>query len=129
MELIGHGIDLVNCRKIEAILGRHKERFLARVFTGDELAYSQKHRHSVERMAGRLAVKEAVMKLLGTGWQSGIAWTDIETLNDKAGKPVVFLRGKVAELAEQMGIDKISVSITHTADLAIASVIGLGKQP
>jgi len=129
MELIGHGIDLVDCRKIESILDRHEERFLARVFTADELAYSQKHRSRVERLAGRMAVKEAVMKLLGTGWRGGIAWTDIETRNNEAGKPVVSLHGKVAELAEEMGIEKISVSITHTADLAIASAIGLGKQP
>ena len=126
MRVICHGIDLVDCRRIEEMLDKHEERFLRRIFTASEQEYSNRHRQRAERLGGRFAVKEAVMKMLGTGWQSGIAWTEIETVNDGAGKPVVHLKGKIAEIAAELGIKQISVSITHTADLAIASAIALG---
>jgi len=127
MKVICHGIDLVDCKRIEKMLQEHEERFLQRVFTEVEQEYSNQHRDRVERLAGRFAVKEAVMKMLGTGWSEGTGWTEIETINDPAGKPEVTLKGKIAEIAGEMGIDKISVSITHTRELAIASAIALGE--
>ena len=127
MQLIGHGIDMTDCRRIRDLLDRHGRRFLDRVFTPDEQRYSHRHRNAVERLAGRFAVKEAVMKMLGTGWRGGVAWTDIETVNDVAGRPMVRLTGVCAELAQQRGITQISVSLTHTADLAVASVLALGR--
>ena len=126
MNVICHGIDLVNCKRVEQLLQRHGPRFLNRVFTDHEQVYSTPPRLRVERLAGRFAVKEAVMKMLGVGWQEDIAWTDIETRNDPAGKPTVRLGGKIAQLAHGLGIEQISVSITHTSDLAIASAIALG---
>jgi len=129
MRVICHGIDLVDCRRIAELADRHGRRFLDRIFTSAEQAYGNRHRRSAERWAGRFAVKEAVMKMTGTGWQNGIAWTDIETVNDSAGKPTVRLSGMIAELAHRMGIRQISVSITHTSDLAIASAIALGDDP
>jgi len=128
MKMIYHGIDLADCRRIGKLLERHGERFLQRVFTEAEQAYSRRHRHRVERLAGRFAVKEAVMKMLGTGWRGEVAWTDIETRNDPLGKPEVYLQGETARLARQMGIVKISVSITHASDLAIASVIAWSEE-
>lgn len=110
------------------MLDRHEERFLDRVFTPAEQAYSNRHRDRVERLAGRFAVKEAVMKMLGTGWQDGNAWTDIETINDPHGRPQVTLRGKIGELARQMGIGPVTISITHTASLAIASAMALANK-
>jgi len=127
MRIICHGIDLVDCRRIEELADKHGRRFLDRIFTPAEQKYSNRHRHWPERLGGRFAVKEAVMKMLGTGWESGIAWTDIETLNDPSGKPKVQLSGKIDKIAHNIGIEQISVSITHTADLAIASAIALGK--
>lgn len=126
MQVICHGIDLVDCRRIEKLVRDHGKRFLRRVFTERELQYCRSHRYEAERLGGRFAVKEAVMKMLGTGWQNGIAWTDIETVNDPLGKPLVSLTGPIAEIAKELGIDQISVSITHTSDLAIASAIALG---
>ena len=128
MKVICHGIDLVDCKRIEKMLQEHEDRFVQRVFTEAEQEYSNLHRDRVERLAGRFAVKEAVMKMLGTGWSEGTAWTEIETINDPAGKPEVTLQGKIAEIAGEMGIDKISVSITHTRELAIASAIALGEE-
>jgi len=127
MNIVCHGIDLVDCRRIEKLLQRHNRRFLDRVFTDHEQTYSKPARLRVERLAGRFAVKEAVMKMVGVGWQEGIAWTDIETRNDRTGKPTVHLTGGIAALTKEMGIRQISVSITHTANLAIASAIALGS--
>ena len=127
MNVINHGIDLVEIRRIRQMLDRHAQRFLNRVFTENEQNYCRPHKLRIERLAGRFAVKEAVMKLVGTGWRDGIAWTDIETRNDPAGKPLVNLFGQVKIMADKMGIETISVSITHTSELAIASVIALGK--
>ena len=126
MRVICHGIDLVDCHRIEQLTERHGPRFLNRVFTQAEQQYCRGHRYQAERLGGRFAVKEAVMKMLGTGWQSGIAWTDIETTNDPLGKPEVCLTGLIAGIAAEMGIKQVSVSITHTSDLAIASAIALG---
>ncbi|MCF7956993.1 MAG: holo-ACP synthase [Phycisphaerae bacterium] len=124
--MLFHGIDLVDCRRIEKVVKRHGQVFLDRVFTPAEQAYCNRHRSATERLAGRFAVKEAVLKLIGTGWRNGIAWTDVETLNDPSGKPIVQLHGLVAQLADEMGVQQVSVSITHAADLAVASAIGLG---
>lgn len=128
MNVICHGIDLVDCSRIDQLLQRHGQRFTNRVFTPAELSYSNRHAKRTERLAGRFAVKEAVMKMLGTGWQNGIAWTDIETINDPLGRPEVHLTGKVAKLAQGLGIVQVSVSITHTRDLAVASAIALGQE-
>ena len=126
MKVICHGIDLVDCRRIERLRRDHGRRFLSRIFTERELRYCRSHRYQAERLGGRFAVKEAVMKMLGTGWQNGVAWTDIETVNDSLGKPIVRLSGSIARIAGELGIDQISVSITHTSDLAVASAIALG---
>lgn len=127
MRIIGHGIDMVDCRRIEQLIERHGDRFLNRVFTAAEQDYSKKNRRRMEHLGGRFAVKEAIMKVLGTGWRNGIAWTDIETKNDSLGKPTVQLTGKIATIAEQIGVKDISISITHTKELAIASAIAMGQ--
>ncbi len=128
MSIINHGIDLVECGRIEQMLSKHDERFLDRVFTAAEQAYCVGPKLQIERLSGRFAVKEAVLKLLGTGLRDGLSWTDIETKNDPAGKPLVALSGQCAVIAKELGIDRISVSITHTKDLAVASVIALGGE-
>jgi len=123
MNIVAHGIDLVECDRIEEMLQRHGRRFLDRVFTPAEQKYSLRARYRAEHLAGRFAVKEAVLKVIGTGWASGASWTDIETVRDAVGKPQVNLSGRVAERASSMGIRRIHVSITHTRNLAVASVV------
>jgi holo-[acyl-carrier protein] synthase len=127
MQIIAHGIDLVDCSRIERMIERHGERFVSRVFTEAEQAYARKYHQPIERYAGRFAAKEAVLKLVGTGWRGRIAWTDVEVRNDPLGRPEVVLSGQVEEIARSMGIERISVSITHTADLAIASAVALAR--
>ena len=125
MEIVAHGIDLVDFPRIEEMAKRHGERFLNRVFTATEQAYAEANKNGLEKLAGRFAAKEAILKLMGTGWRGKIAWTDIEIVNNPAGRPEVTLHGEVEKLAEELGIEHISVSITHTANFAIASAVAL----
>ena len=127
MEIIAHGIDLVDCPRIEKMIKRHGKRFLERVFTATEQAYAQSNKNRIEKLAGRFAAKEAILKLMGTGWRGKIAWTDIEVVNNPVGQPEVTLSGEVKKIADKLGIKHISVSITHTANFAIASAVGLAK--
>jgi holo-[acyl-carrier protein] synthase len=127
MEKIAHGIDLVDFTRIEDMLKRHGERFLDRVFTATEQSYASANRNGVEKLAGRFAAKEAVLKLLGTGWRGKIAWTDIEVVNTETGQPTLNLSGEVKKIADKLGVTQISVSITHTANFAIASAVALAE--
>ena len=125
MEIIAHGIDLVDCPRIEEMVNRHGRRFVDRVFTAAEQAYADANKNRVEKLAGRFAAKEAILKLMGTGWRGKIAWTDIEVVNNALGQPEVTLDGEVKKIADKLGIKHISVSITHTANFAIASAVAL----
>ena len=127
MEIVAHGIDLVDCPRIEEMIKRHGERFIDRIFTAAEQAYAEANKNRIEKLAGRFAAKEAILKLMGTGWRGKIAWTDIEVINNPAGQPEVTLDGEVKKLAEKLGIEHISVSITHTANFAIASAVALAQ--
>ncbi len=128
MEIVAHGIDLVDCPRIEEMVKRHGERFVDRVFTTVEQAYAEANKNTIEKLAGRFAAKEAVLKLMGTGWRGKIAWTDIEIVNDSSGRPEVTLDGEVKKIADGLGIKHISVSITHTANFAIASAVALTEK-
>lgn len=128
MEIIAHGIDLVDCPRIEKMVSDHGERFINRVFTPREQAYANKNANKIEKFAGRFAAKEAVLKLMGTGWRGKIAWTDIEVVNNPAGSPQATLSGEVKKIASKLGITNISVSITHTANFAIASAVALAEK-
>jgi holo-[acyl-carrier protein] synthase len=127
MKMLAHGIDLVEFGRLERLLERHQQRVLERVFTQREQADAQGLRNRLERLAGRFAAKEAVMKLIGIGWREGVAWTDIEVVNDALGRPVVNLSGRLKELACQRGIEQITLSITHTDRFAIASAVALAE--
>ena len=125
MEIVAHGIDLVDCPRIEEMVERHGKRFIERVFTASEQAYAEANKNGIEKLAGRFAAKEAVLKLMGTGWRGKIAWTDVEVINNSSGQPEVTLSGEVEKIAGKLGIKHISVSITHTANFAIASAVAL----
>jgi len=87
--IAGIGVDIVDIARIQALLDRHGERFLRRVYTDAETAYAMSGANKAERLAGRFAVKEAVLKALGTGKSQGILWRDIETLRGRLGRPEV----------------------------------------
>ncbi len=127
MNVKAHGIDVVECSRLEEAISRHGEKFLHRVFTEAELAYCQGRKRKIEHLSGRFAAKEAIFKVLGTGWAKGISWTDAEICNDEAGRPYVVLSGRCKEIAETLGLAKILISITHTSSAAMASAIGLAE--
>ena len=124
---IAHGIDLVDFGRIDQMLARHKQRFLNRVFTAKEQAqaFELVDKNQSQRLAGRFASKEAILKLLGTGWRGKIAWTDMEITNNALGQPQVALSGEVEKIAKDAGVGNIMLSITHTANFAIASAVAL----
>jgi len=128
MAILGHGIDLVEVGRIARLAAEHGEHFLERCFTPRERAYCQAGKRQAEHWAGRFAAKEAILKVLGTGWRSGIAWTDMEILPDALGKPTVVLTGESAEIAARIGIRYWHISISHTATHAVASAIGEGRE-
>lgn len=121
------GIDLVQLSRISSMVSRHKEHFLHRVYTEREIEYAGSGKKSIERLAGRFAAKEAVFKLLGTGLRGKMKWTEIEITNNELGKPVVFVSGNVEAAAAEKGISQIEISITHTADFAMASAVALAN--
>jgi len=127
MSVIAHGIDLVECDRIARLLSEHHDRFVNRILTERERAAADSKRFPVPHVAGRFAAKEAVLKVLGTGWRGQIAWTDIEILNDDAGQPHVTLTGACAQIAADRGIGRILLSITHTDAHATASAIGISN--
>lgn len=126
MRIISNGIDLIECRRIEQVWRRHPDRFLARILTAAERAYCLRRKNPVPSIAGRFAAKEAVLKVLGTGWRGAIAWTDMEVTNDAAGRPSVALAGACQDIAAGLGIEQILISVTHTEHYAAASAIGIG---
>ena len=130
MTVVGHGIDLVEIGRISRMLDEHEARFVERCFTARELQHADAApRKRLERLAGRFAAKEAILKALGTGWRDGIAWTDMEILPDTLGRPVLTLSGQAASIASRKNIGDWNISISHTGTLAIASAIALSLQP
>lgn len=125
--ILGHGIDLIECSRIAKVYEAHGQRFLDRVLTPAEQVRSHQFTDPIPFIAGRWAAKEAILKMLGTGWRGQIAWTDMEILPDALGRPVVTLSGECTRLATQQGITRVLLSITHTHQTAAASAIGINK--
>src|SRR5436305_15300205 len=126
MPILGHGIDSVETERIRRLIEHHGEYFLDRVDTAIEQAYANRNaKRRIEHLAGRVAAKEAVLKVLGTGWRGGIAWTDIEIRPEPSGQPVVYLSGECLRIASQIGIVRWHVSISHIVTHATASAIGM----
>jgi holo-[acyl-carrier protein] synthase len=119
------GVDMIEVERIQKALedSRIGKRFRERVFTADEIQYCEKKRRGrYESYAGRFAAKEAVMKALGRGWGSKVSWIDIEVARARSGKPEIVLHNKTARLAEELGIRRWSLSITHTVQHGLAFV-------
>jgi len=123
MRIIGHGIDITGVARIGQMVAEHGDRFLERCFTERERSYSADRKRRDEHLAGRFAAKEAVLKALGTGWNDGIGWTDVEVVLLPSGQPMVKLTGRAAEIARDLGIADWSLSISHTETHAVASAI------
>jgi holo-[acyl-carrier protein] synthase len=121
--ILGTGIDLAEVRRVREALERFGSRFRDRVYTAGEIAYVERKANRFERYAARFAAKEAGMKAIGTGWHGGIRWQDFEVVNLPGGKPTLHLHGVAAEVAARLGVQRISLSLTHTAEQGMAFVI------
>jgi holo-[acyl-carrier protein] synthase len=121
--IVGTGVDIAEVHRIQATVERFGDRFLKRVFTPSEVHYCMGKPNSAERLAARFAAKEAGMKAIGTGQSHGVTWKSIEVVRYPGGRPTLRFTGKAAELAEQLGCKRVHLSLSHTADQAIAHVI------
>jgi holo-[acyl-carrier protein] synthase len=125
--IIGIGNDITDIRRIEKVIERHGERFLARVFTDTERAKAERRRRSVETYAKRFAAKEACAKALGTGIRGGVWWRDMGVVNLPSGRPTMQLTGGALKRLEALtpeGCDaRIDLTITDEGPMAQALVI------
>ena len=116
MMIIGHGIDLIDIRRVEKTINKFGNRFINRIFTKGEIIRSDNRNRRIESYAKRFAAKEACSKALGTGFRKGVYWRDIEVINNKSGKPELFLhngaRSVFEKLLPQNTSGQIDLSIT-----------------
>ena len=127
-KIIGIGTDITECLRIARMIERHGELFINRIYTPEEIKYCQSRKQATQHFAGRWAAKEAILKALGTGWQRGISWRDIEIRNEPGGKPIVAVRGGVKDVVEELGIAEIQISISHCRSHATALAVAVGKE-
>ena len=116
------GVDIIEIQRVREVLQRWGDRFLARIFTPDEIAYC---RGRAPNLAARFAAKEAVMKALGTGVR-GVGWKDIEVARQKSGATYILLYNRASVRAEKQGVRSLSLSMSHSRDYAVAFVVGYG---
>ncbi len=121
--IAGTGIDVVEIDRIQRSIDRYGKRFLDRVYLDAEQAYCLRKRNSGESFAARFAAKEAAAKALGTGISHGVNWLEIEVVREPSGRPTLQLYGRAAEIAERLGVIRSALSLTHTAQIAMASVV------
>jgi len=121
--IVGSGIDLVEIHRIQETLDRHGARFLNKVYTAAEQAYCLRKRNAAESLAARFAAKEAGAKALGTGMSRGVTWLEIEVVREAGGRPTLRLHGRAAEMARRLNVCRGALSITHSRDFAMASVV------
>jgi holo-[acyl-carrier protein] synthase len=121
--IVGSGIDLAEIGRIQKSIDRYGARFLDRVYTPAEQAYCLRKRNSAESLAARFAAKEAGAKALGTGISQGVGWLEIEVVREPSGRPTIQFHGRAAQIAARLRVAHAALSITHTADLAMASVV------
>ena len=114
------GIDILEIERIRRVAERYGERFYRRLYTEGEIAYC---RGRAPQLASRFAAKEAVMKALGTGAR-GVHWTDIEVVRGRGQAPRIELHGTALARAERLGLSQLALSLSHSKDYAVASVVG-----
>jgi holo-[acyl-carrier protein] synthase len=121
--ILGSGVDIVAVGRVRAVLERQKTRFIERVFTPEEQRYCNAHRDPAPHYAARFAAKEAFLKALGTGWSSGIRWVDVEIRREEGRAPVIQTHGEAGQIAARMQVRAIHVSLSHSDENAVATVV------
>ncbi len=121
--VIGLGTDLAEIARVARSIDRFGTRFTERIFTAGEIAYCMRKKGFAESFAARFAAKEAGAKALGTGIAQGVSWQEFEVRREPSGRPTLHLHGRAAELAAQKGVTRISLSLTHSRESALAVVV------
>ncbi len=123
MSILGLGIDLVDCDRIENSIQRFGDRFLQRVFTAGEIAYAQSMKFPARHLAARFAAKEALSKAFGTGIGKSMGWRDLDVQKKESGEPFVVLSGGAEKMAQERGVGKIWISLSHTEQIGMATIV------
>ncbi|MEY2556011.1 MAG: holo-[acyl-carrier protein] synthase [Verrucomicrobiota bacterium] len=123
MSVLGIGVDLVECARIEHSLERFGEIFLRRVFTDGEIEYSMSMKFPARHLAARFAGKEAVSKAFGTGIGKAMGWRNIDIRKKKTGEPFLVFSGPAQELATKRGVTSALITLSHTDHHAMACVV------
>jgi len=118
--MLVNGVDIIEIDRIKGVAERYGERFLRRVYTAREVAYCKGR---APQLASRFAAKEAVMKALGTGAR-GVRWRDIEIVREHGHAPTIELHGTALARAQRIGLSDLALSLSHSQDFAVASVVG-----
>jgi holo-[acyl-carrier protein] synthase len=121
--LVGTGTDIIEIARIRQSIARFGHRFLARVFTPGEIAFCERKKNAAESYAARFAAKEAAAKALGTGIARGVSWLEIEVRRQPGERPTIHFAGRAAARAAAMDVAAASLSITHSRELALATVL------
>jgi len=131
MSVIGIGVDLVECGRIQRSIDRFGDRFLHRVFTDGEIEYSMSMKFPARHLAARFAAKEAISKAFGTGIGKAMGWRNIDVRKKPTGEPYLFFSGPAQELAAKRGVTSALITLSHTEHHAMASVVleGATSQP
>ncbi|CAN5698142.1 holo-ACP synthase [soil metagenome] len=121
--ILGVGVDLVSIGRVAALIERHGERALGRLFRPAEIRYCRSRSRPMESFAARFAAKEAFFKALRTGWGQGGEWTEVEVVTEESGAPALRLLGTAAARANEQGVQRLHLSLTHTEEMAGAYVV------
>lgn len=121
--IVGTGIDIIEVPRIAAAIERFGRRFLERLFTEAEIRYCDSKHNRAERYAARFAAKEAALKAIGTGWRRGVSWREVEVGHEPGGRPTIRFSGRAAAFAARLGMKRAALSLSHTAQQAVAQVI------
>ncbi len=122
MSIAGVGVDIAAVSRFERILERHGERFIARICRPGEMRHQQPNRRA-QHLGGLFAAKEAVLKALGTGWDRGVGFLQVEVTREAGGRPTIQLHGAAARRAHDLGASRVHVSITHDRGIAAAIAV------
>jgi holo-[acyl-carrier protein] synthase len=129
MSVLGIGVDLVECERIQHSLDRFGDRFLKRVFTEGEIAYSNSMKFPARHLAARFAAKEAVSKAFGTGIGKAMGWREIDVQKKPSGEPFLVFRGGAEKLATDRGVTHALITLSHTDHHAMAMIVLEGAAP
>ena len=125
MEIVGIGTEIVECLRVGRMIEQHGELFLNRIYTEREIRFCQSRKRAMEHFAARWAAKEAVFKAMGIPWRKGMEWNDLEIRQEPGAAPQVLLAGASKDLAQNLRIGDILLSLAHCRAYATAYAVAL----